>query len=278
MIIIYLKGGLGNQLFQIFAGISYSINSKKEYYICDKFYRNIDSKTTQRTTYWNSFFKNLKNKIKNIEKDNSFITIKENGFEFKEFQNYLGNTWLNGYFQSYKYFNNNYEHILNLLQIKELQQITKIKYKYDFKNLCSMHFRYGDYKKNEEYHLLLDKNYYLNAAELILKTNGKKSFLIFYEIEDVKIVQLTIDYIKNKNKKFVEFILIDPKIPDYEQLILQSICHSNIIANSSFSWWGAYLNNNPNKVVIRPSKWFGPKMKHNDLKDLCPNDWKIIIV
>lgn len=57
-----------------------------------------------------------------------------------------------------------------------------------------------------------------------------------------------------------------------------SNCHSNIISNSSFSWWGAYLNSNEDKIVVRPSKWFGQKMSYNNISDLCPNEWKIIFI
>jgi len=51
------------------------------------------------------------------------------------------------------------------------------------------------------------------------------------------------------------------------------MCKSNIIANSSFSWWGAWLNNNTNKKVIAPKKWFGESLKENNIKDLIPENW-----
>ena len=61
-------------------------------------------------------------------------------------------------------------------------------------------------------------------------------------------------------------------LDDWQQMLLMSCCHHNIIANSSFSWWAAYLNSNKDKIVCYPSVWFGPSA-NNNTKDLCPSDW-----
>jgi hypothetical protein len=61
-------------------------------------------------------------------------------------------------------------------------------------------------------------------------------------------------------------------LEDWEQLLMMSSCGHNIIANSTFSWWGAYLNSNPDKIVCYPETWFGPKAQHDTL-DLFPEDW-----
>jgi hypothetical protein len=68
----------------------------------------------------------------------------------------------------------------------------------------------------------------------------------------------------------------EPKMEDWQQLLLMSCCRHNIIANSSFSWWAAYFNNNPDKIVCYPDKWFGPQLSHNDTRDLCPENWNRI--
>ena len=75
----------------------------------------------------------------------------------------------------------------------------------------------------------------------------------------------------------LKFEKIDDSIEDWEQVIIMSLCEHNIIANSSFSWWGAYFNKNINKIVCYPDKWFGPKGPHNQTKDLCPDSWNKII-
>jgi hypothetical protein len=276
--IIYLRGGLGNQLFQIFTGISYSINYKKDFLISDLHYSNQDDKTTKRETYLKNIFKTLRNKVTKKDKDHNFFTYKENKFEYAPIPDNNKDLWLIGYFQSYRYFSDNFYKIFRMLELDIQKEEIKKKYRYDYKNLCSIHFRYGDYKKFPEFHLNLDKKYFLDEINLVIKEKSKKTFIVFFEEEDKNIIKEIIKYLKENNKKIREFIFVDTKIKDYEQLIIMSNCHSNIISNSSFSWWGAYLNSNKDKIVVRPSKWFGPKMSHNNINDLCPNEWKIIFI
>jgi hypothetical protein len=71
------------------------------------------------------------------------------------------------------------------------------------------------------------------------------------------------------------FEMIDFNISDWQQLLLMSLGKHNIIANSTFSWWGAYLNTSPERIVCYPDSWFGIKQKSiNNTKDLFPPDWK----
>ena len=74
--------------------------------------------------------------------------------------------------------------------------------------------------------------------------------------------------------KFPEYNFIrgENTLEDWEQMLLMSCCHHNIIANSSFSWWAAYFNSYTDKIVCYPSVWFGHSMNH-DTKDLCPSEW-----
>lgn len=156
--IIYLKGGLGNQLFQIFTGISYSINYKKNFLISDLHYYNQNNKITIRGTYWKNILKNLKNKITQKDRDDSYFVYKETKFEYVPIPKTDKTIWLEGYFQSYRYFSDNFQKIFKMLELDKYREDIRKKYKYDYKNSCSIHFRYGDYKKKPDFHLNLEKN------------------------------------------------------------------------------------------------------------------------
>lgn len=264
MILTELMGGLGNQLFQIFAGISLALDIGSDYRFCDKFYYNTPKKVTKRLTYWENFLSDLKDKVLNINEDKRKynIYLYENARKYKQIPK-NNNLLLKGYFQSYKYFENNYEKIIEILNIRDKQEIVKKKYDYDYDNICSIHFRYGDYKQKKKYHINLDKNYYKKSVDFI---NAKK-YLIFYEKEDKELVENIINYIK---KDEVDYIYIDTSIPDYEQLLIMSLCKDNIIGNSTFSWFGAYFNKREDKRVVQPSKTIH---KENNIYDLSPNEW-----
>jgi hypothetical protein len=100
--------------------------------------------------------------------------------------------------------------------------------------------------------------------------------LVLFFCEKDDIIEVS-NIISTLTKEFpdVEFIKADDIIDDWQQMLLMSCCNDNIIANSSFSWWGSYFNQNGNKIVCYPCQWFGPNLKH-DTTDLYPNDWKKI--
>lgn len=280
MITCNLMGGLGNQLFQIFTTISYSIKSRNVF----KFL-NVETlgggSTTLRYTFWNSIFHKLKIFLIDSIPQNIHI-IRENNFTFNELPIYemIGrDTVILGYFQSYKYFNDNYSIIYKLLGINDmkLNLLTKMNYDNDFlKNVVSMHFRIGDYKKVKECHPIMTKDYYLRALKFLEKKYTNVSFTIMYfcENEDYEEVNITIKYLEIQFPNYT-FIRGENSLEDWEQMLLMSCCHHNIIANSSFSWWSAYFNNWNDKIVLYPSIWFGPTIQHNT-KDLCPPEWNKI--
>ena len=145
-----------------------------------------------------------------------------------------------------------------------------------------MHFRIGDYAIKPECHPVLDIKYYIYSLKKIFenKENIEEKYDILYFGEKCNDIQIkkNIEIVMKEYPK-LNVIQCDYDIADWEQLLLMSLCDHNIIANSTFSWWGAYFNSNTNidKCVCYPSIWFGPAI-HNDLKDLFPETWKKIIV
>lgn len=293
MITCELVGGLGNQLFQIFTTISYAIDNKIPFNFLNIYKLGNEDSITIRYTYWNSLLDKLKSYlIENIPKN--IQGINEYNFKFNDLRinEYLKNDIiLYGYFQSYKYFEKNYNSIYNLLYINEKKNsvFNKINYydKYFFKNTISLHFRIGDYKCYQHRHFpILNHNYYIKSLDHIKHIHPFKNFkiLYFYELEDREKVEEIINILKNKFKTY-DFIDVNTfininnkniKLNDWEEMLLMSSCYHNIIGNSTFSWWGAYFNNNYNKIVCYPSLWF--KDSNIDICDLCPSNWKQIFV
>lgn len=269
MLTCRLIGGLGNQLFQIFALISLSIDAKIKFILP----ANLRAGCTQRPTYWGSIFRKLKYFIEYQMPEMQII--KEESFQYNRISPDIvknGNFCLVGYFQSYKYFQDHYSFICRLIGIEKLQN--DIKNQMTDIDTISMHFRLGDYKKFQQHHPILSFDYYKSALSFItnkLDSNTKTSVLYFCEEEDVRTVEAII-YGLTREFPHVVFVRASNSLSDWEQLILMSCCSHNIIANSSFSWWGAYLNANPNKIVCYPRTWFGPALKHNT-QDLCPDEW-----
>ena len=272
MIYIGLMGGLGNQLFQIFCGISYANENNIEFRIigikndlvspCDK--------RCLRPTYFNNFLTNLKqftcNCINLPQYNERTFTYKKIPFLNKDFK-------INGYFQSPKYFENNYKKIIDLIELDKQKCIIKNKYNYYLNDkTISIHFRFGDFLKSPDYHLILNTEYYIKSLETIIeKDNNCINVLYFNEKQDNNLIENIIKNIKQVYPN-LNFINCDYNIQDWEQLLLMSLCNHNIIANSTFSWWAAYFNSNPKKIVCYPNIWFGPNC-NNSTKDLFPNNW-----
>lgn len=257
MISSLLQGGLGNQMFQIAAASSLA----KDLDTTAKFSATshiLNLQGNKAINYKINIFSNIdlsenNNFINNLEKYN------ETTFSFTEIPK-KNNLILNGYFQTELYFKHNKEHIRNLFSetnfVKEYisDQYSDI----DFNNSVSMHVRRGDYLRFPDIHPCLSIEYYNNAIKLI---KNYKNLLVFSD--DKKWCKA--------NLKYDNIIYIDNE-PDYIDLYLMSRCRDNIIANSSFSWWGAWLNKNLSKSVIAPNIWFG-KGGPKDFQDIYPEGW-----
>jgi hypothetical protein len=268
-------GGLGNQLFQIFATIAYAIKSKNRFVFLGVNQLGSGS-TTVRYTFWKTLLVKLNPFL--VESLPQMYTIREKGFPYDELnvaEMVNNNIMINGYFQSYKYFEHSYDMIYRMLCIDKIKEtlISKLHLNNKLDNYVSMHFRIGDYKKIQHYHPLATYNYYKGALTHIQKCNPDVPFTILFFCEDIDMN----DVMEKINKLMLEFpnykfIRCDNKLADWEQMIFMSCCHHNIIANSSFSWWGAYFNSTKDKIVCYPSLWFGPAA-NNNTRDLCPSEW-----
>ena len=264
MITIEIMGGLGNQLFQVFTLISYGLSNNALIY-----FENIESNNLDRPRYWNNLLSELKILLK--QPINNIPILKENSFHYTEIQ-FINNVnyKLFGYYQSYKYFIHHQDTIYKMLRINEKKEEIKI----DCSEKVSLHFRLGDYKKLTDYHPILSINYYIKALEDLIKNTNRNDWniLYFYETTDEEIIKEKIHKLKNIFSTLT-FEPIEHVYKDYEQMLIMSKCNHNIIANSSFSWWGAYLNENKNKKVYYPSNWFGPKLSNKNTKDMYPKEW-----
>jgi hypothetical protein len=269
MISCNLMGGLGNQLFQIFAVISYAIKTNNDFQ-----FKNDDilsgGEAISRKTYWRNFLLNLSNTGYTIL---GHSIIRESDFRYNELPRIeYSNIILSGYFQSYKYFQEHYNIICKIIDLnKRKQMVFQKTINVELDKTVSIHFRLGDYKKYPHHHPIMKYEYYKNALSYITNSTSITSCLYFCEDEDLQYVEETIDKLSLEYPN-INMIRADNILDDWEQMILMSLCKYNIIANSTFSWWGGYFNENPEKIVCYPSIWFGPAI-NSDLSDLFPVDW-----
>ena len=285
MITIQLMGGLGNQLFQLFATMAYAMEHTHQF-VFPYSDRLLVGKI--RPTYWHNFLKNLTifttaNPVCKYSNEQlkSIPIMKEDGFHYTKIPAVSANNVisLHGYYQSYKYFEAYQNKIYSLILLSNQKKLVATKYAGLLTAPCtvSMHFRLGDYKEKQQFHPVMPKEYYKNALEHILKGLNiyRVRVLYFCEIDDIEFVSGVIEYLHNIYPT-VEFIHVPNHIEDWEQMLLMSCCHHNIMANSSFSWWGAYLNQSENKYVCYPSVWFGEAMCGVVVDDLFPPSWSKI--
>jgi|TARA_R110002012_G_scaffold14048_4_gene58930 hypothetical protein len=179
----------------------------------------------------------------------------EMSFDYQELP-YYEDCIYRGYFQSEKYFKHNRDYILDCF---DFSTEAEVQYKDVLKTkTVSLHVRRGDYVNLQNHHPLQPQEYYIKSLE---EVGGFDSILVFSD---------DISWCKENlilpNAMYVE------KQSDVCDLKLMSLCDNNIIANSSFSWWGAWLNKSKDKKVVAPKNWFGPDKNLND-SDIVPEDW-----
>ena len=251
----FLRGGLGNYIFQIATAYMISKRDGKNFKVD---YSDISVIHKPIETYFNNIFR----KIKFVGKqsyDNSHVN--EDPITYIEIPKMGGNVHLTGYYQNEMYFSHIESDIKELFEIdNDTKNYLIEKYSETLNSeTCSLHVRRGDYVKKQNFHPLQTVEYYKKSIDII---GEDKNYLIFSD--DIEWCEKNLSFIKNKT-----FISGNK---DYQDLYLMSLCNDNIIANSSFSWWGAWMNNNPNKKVIAPDNWFGKNVNINS-GDIVPDEW-----
>lgn len=290
MIIVKLMGGLGNQMFQYATARSLADIHKTELVLDASGYQSVPEGDTPREYELDCFPLRASlatpeqlSRIKTpdyrpaihdrlgryFNNNGQIFTFGEPGKQYYEnFTKLRNNTYLVGWWQNEKYFINSRGKLLaEFTPQPELSAITqtymnKIKSSSD---TVSVHVRRGDYVTNQnasKHHGLAPIEYYNASLELLTTKLNNPTFYVFSD---------DITWCKD-NLKASNITYIEGTTAGYEDLYLMSQCQHNIIANSSFSWWGAWLNANENKTVIAPKIWFQDE-KANDEAEVVPSAW-----
>jgi len=248
-----LMGGLGNQMFQAAHALAQGWKHNRKTVFIPKSWTSMQGRDT--SNYRNNIFSGL-NFVDNID---GFVKVHEGPWEFTEINPVIDNTVFDGYFQSGKNFLGFDDKIKKLFGPNE-EFISKIYQKYpqlNLENTVSIHIRFGDYKQNPHIHPSVSKEYLDEALKMI------KDYQHLFLFGDDKEWLLQNFYGEN-------ITLINEE--DYVDMWIMSLCKHNIIPNSTFSWWAAFLNKNNNKKIIVPSIWFGPNGPQN-YYDMYQSDW-----
>ena len=255
MITSYLTGGIGNQLFQVAAGYSLSLDLKSNFFL--NYYPN--PKNWENSYNQNLYDKTMFRKFKKTDND-KFEKYNQMGFSFKPIPR-KRNLCLIGYFQSEKFFLNHFNEIRELYTFpKSISEQIDKKLKKIKKKKIAVHIRWGSYKKTMTILPTLPKEYFEMAIEQI-KEKYKDFELIFFSDNPKEVKK----QFKSHNYTFLN------NNNDIEDLYAISQCDSVIMSNSTFSWWGSWLGKKKD-VVIYPKPWFGI-MGPLDVNDICPKKW-----
>lgn len=287
MIITHLVGGLGNQMFQYSIGryLAYKNNTELILDISE-----IKHSTTRpyelnhlnikENFASNAIVNQIKMKKRNIITKLKIITHltpnynlnryieKKRYFFDNNVLNLTGNVYLHGYWQTDKYFNKISDIIKEEFTFKEKpdQPNTEMLSQIRSSSSIAVHIRRGDYVSNPKFnnfHGTTNIDYYLKASEYIKSKIDNPHFFIFSD---------DINWVNENLHLDSTTSYISHNFPDrnYEDLRLMAACKHFIIANSSFSWWGAWLSSESNKIIIAPKVWTKASV---DTKDLYPPSW-----
>lgn len=294
MIIVKLAGGLGNQLFQYAFARSVSSRLKTDFRLDNnplntyyKFHKyslhhfNIKEQFAKDSDFFYFVWFVKQNKLFNIFYKYLRLRSKLMPFYYPQQTFHLdpsvfskNGTYFDGGWVTEKYFKNIETELREELTLKKplsdySQDILK---KIKSSQSVSIHVRRADYVTSSTFpgtallHGTCSMDYYKSAVDYITKREQNPHFFIFsddyeWSVENFKFLNYPVTCVKNDAEK------------NYEDLILMSKCKHNIIANSTFSWWGAWLNSNKDKTVIAPKKWFNAHKPGTNTDDIIPDTW-----
>lgn len=279
----YVQGGLGNQLFIIFTTICVAITQKIKYIIPKQ---DNSPSVTPRKTYYDTLLASIDTEEMHIyKKRSSFRFSEKNDMLYQEIPRIEHPTMLSGYFQSRKYIDPIRDFIVNNiklnneLDIKAFDLTLKLindKKQKDAK-LIFLHVRRGDYLTLSHFHYNIPLEYYQNA---ILEHQNKYKCLFVVFSDDMPYCKEAFSNILSNDE-----VYFCKSSKDYIELMVMSEMDGAIIANSSFSWWGAYLmeakkeliQKTESPFIVAPKKWFTPfdANSQND-RNVERHNWKFI--
>lgn len=287
MIVVNLMGGLGNQMFQYAMGRRLALYHKTDLFL-DCTFLNTESHHHIKREYELDVFKikaqiATEKELKKFKSSNrissrvqqrfpglfSYKVISEKSHTFnKSILTASNNSWLNGFWQSEKYFIDIETIIRSDFEFQSpLQGLNKtLAEKIGSSESVSLHVRRGDYTNPTTlaFHGICSPDYYYQAVETLSKKVAVRELFLFSDdaewVKQNMRFSLPVTYIDHNTGK-----------NSFEDMRLMSLCKHNILANSSFSWWAAWLNANEHKTVIAPKTWFADKQVNT--RDVIPDNW-----
>lgn len=282
MIVAELKGGLGNQMFQYASGLGIALDRGYKFGVDTAWFEENKNITTPRVYELDCFKLNYpiiaRSKMVIGSRDNGsglFNLAKkklriyhETSFEYDPLTKQISdNTYIDGYWQSFKYFDNVNQVVRDNFRFgrKLPGSHLAILEKMNAGTSVSLHVRRADYVSNAEtskVHGAMGQDYYSKAIKHIKQSVRDAHFYVFSD---------DINWCKQNLQIDAPHTYVEGSKNGCDDMNLMSQCNHNIIANSSFSWWAAWLNENEEKIVVAPKAWFLDSSKNT--KDLIPSDW-----
>jgi hypothetical protein len=280
MVIVRIKDGLGNQMFQYAAARAASLRLSTSLELDLRFFSKLDNIHYRpfklhhfRTQIKQAKFVTMLPFTRKVQTVRRLVTgsyspglFQEASMRFApEVHELCGNVYLGGLFQCEKYFADYADVIRQDFQLKEElpENLLELKRQMSDKHSVSLHIRRGDYTTHPTNVYVLPLDYYERALEIMGRLCPDPVYYLFSDDPE---------WVKENLKMKNAVVVSGHDATDYQELKLMSCCSHHIIANSTFSWWGAWLNPSADKIVVAPEHWFRSDATL-DASDVIPESW-----